>query len=309
MAQAIKKVNFNSTNVRVSIWYRRATHLGLQVLGRVAPRYTRQTIMQRFFAPMAYVTTPLENQALKHGRRFLLRVNDKSIHGWQWGHGPQILFVHGWNGRGIQFLPFFKPVIEAGYAVIAVDGPAHGESMGQTTNYFEFTDMVRRIVNPSSGFDIRGVVAHSLGASAVINALAHEAVGIDAALIAPALRLREMLYNTFTRYGVPQWLYTSMISQLETRFGYGLDRDNPIQGAAKIRSRLLLVHDRNDPVTPFTDTRELAESQAHADLLATQGLGHRRIIGDPDVVERTVRFILTDQRQAVATPNVRPLSR
>jgi hypothetical protein len=70
MAQAIHKVHFNSTNVRISNWCRNATHLGLHVLGRIAPRQTRQTIMQRFFTPLAYVTTPLENQTLKTGQRF-----------------------------------------------------------------------------------------------------------------------------------------------------------------------------------------------------------------------------------------------
>jgi pimeloyl-ACP methyl ester carboxylesterase len=303
MAQAIKKVNFNSTNVRIRKWHRRSASLGLQILGRIAPRYTRQTITQRFFAPMAYVTTPLENQTLKNGRRFLLRIHDKSIHGWQWGRGPNILFVHGWNGRGIQFLPFFESVIEAGYTVLAVDGPAHGDSMGKTTNYFEFTDMVRRIITPSNGFNIRGVVAHSLGASAVINALAHEAVATDAVLIAPALRLREILYSTFTRHGVPRWLFTSIINRLETRFGYRLDRDNPIQGVAKVRSRLLLVHDRNDTLAPFTDTEALAESHTRFRLLATQGLGHRRILDDPAVVESTVGFLTGNPCQAVPKPN------
>jgi pimeloyl-ACP methyl ester carboxylesterase len=301
MAQAIKKVNFKSTNVRTLKWHRSATRLGFQIMGRIAPRRARQTVLKRFFAPSAYVTTPLENQALKRGRRFLLRVHDKSIHGWQWGHGPQILFVHGWNGRGIQFLSFFKSVIDSGHAVIAVDAPAHGDSMGQTTNYFEFTDMVRRIIDPRGGFAIRGVVAHSLGAAAVINALAHEGSAIDAALIAPALRLKEILHNTFTRYGVPRGLYTSILGQMESRFGYRLDHDNPIQGAAKVRSRLLLIHDRDDAVAPFHDARELACAHPRFCLYATQGLGHRRILGDPAVVDNTVRFLTGDQRQTTVT--------
>jgi pimeloyl-ACP methyl ester carboxylesterase len=302
MAQTIKKVNFKSTNVRTIKWRRRSAYLGLQILGRIAPQYTRQTITQQFFSPTAYVTTPLENLTLKNGQRFLLRVHDKSLHGWQWGRGPKILFVHGWNGRGIQFLPFFESVIEAGCAVLAVDGPAHGDSMGQTTNYFEFTDMVRRIINPSSSFNIRGMVAHSLGASAAINALAYESVAMRTVLIAPALRLKEMLYSTSTRYGVPPWLFRSIINQLESRFGYDLDRDNPIQAADRIQSRLLLVHDQNDTVAPFADTRALAGSRTRFSLMATQGLGHRRILGDPDVVESAIRFLTTDQRQAVPSP-------
>lgn len=300
MASDVKKVNFTSTNVRIINWRRAVTQLWLQIMGRIAPQHTREKIMQHFFSPSAYGATPQENQALKSGQRFLLRLHDKSIHGWQWGRGPQILFVHGWNGRGIQFLPFFESIIAAGYAVIAVDGPAHGDSMGRTTNYFEFTDMVRSMIAVRSGFDIRGVVAHSLGASAVINALAHEDVAIDAVLIAPALRLKEILYNTSTRYGIPRWLFTSILRRLETRFGYCLDRDNPMQGAAKVRSRLLLIHDRDDTVTPLDDARELSESHSRIELCTTNGLGHRRILGDRAVVEGALQFLIGDGHQPVA---------
>lgn len=300
MAKDVKKVNFSSTNVRKINWRRAAIHLWLQIMGRIAPHRTRESIIRRFFAPSAYAATPQENQALKRGQRFLLRLHDKSIHGWQWGRGPQILFVHGWNGRGIQFLPFFEPIMAAGYAVIAVDGPAHGDSMGRTTNYFEFTDMVRSVIAVRSGFDIRGLVAHSLGASAVINALAHEDVTVDAVLIAPALRLKEILYNTSTRYGVPRWLFTSILRRLEKRFGYCLDHDNPMQGAAKVRSRLLLIHDRDDTVTPLDDARELAEAHARIELCTTNGLGHRRILGDRAVVDGTLQFLIGEGHQPVA---------
>ena len=300
MANDVKKAKFTSTNVRMINWRRTLIQLGLQIMGRIAPRRTREKIIQHFFAPSAYTTTPQEDQALKSGRRFMLRVHDKSIHGWQWGRGPQILFVHGWNSRGIQFLPFFEQVMAAGYAVIVVDGPAHGESMGRTTNYFEYTDVVRSMIAAKSGFDIRGLVAHSLGAAAVINALAHEAVAIDAVLIAPALRLKEILYNTAIRYGVPHWLFSSILRRLEARFGYRLDRDNPVQVAARVRSRLLLIQDRDDAVTSLDDARELAETHSHIALRTTYGLGHLRILGDRAVVEGAVQFLIGDGYQPVA---------
>jgi pimeloyl-ACP methyl ester carboxylesterase len=53
---------------------------------------------------------------------------------------------------------------------------------------------------------------------------------------------------------------------------------------------LLLVHDRDDVETPARGSQSLASAWPGADLLLTEGLGHRRVLWDPAVVERTVAF-------------------
>ena len=43
--------------------------------------------------------------------------------------------------------------------------------------------------------------------------------------------------------------------------------------------------------TPITEAETLAETWPHARLLRTSGLGHRRILRDPHVVEQVVEFL------------------
>ncbi|HEX8728518.1 MAG TPA: hypothetical protein VF739_07855, partial [Ktedonobacterales bacterium] len=50
------------------------------------------------------------------------------------GAGPRVLLVHGWEGRGMNLGMFIAPLTAAGYQVLALDGPAHGESPGEQTN-------------------------------------------------------------------------------------------------------------------------------------------------------------------------------
>jgi hypothetical protein len=54
-------------------------------------------------------------------------------------------------------------------------------------------------------------------------------------------------------------------------------------------------------IDPFGDARELAETHACLSLHAPQGLGHRRILSDPAVVDTVMRFLIGDHRQTVAT--------
>jgi hypothetical protein len=54
---------------------------------------------------------------------------------------------------------------------------------------------------------------------------------------------------------------------------------------------LLVVHDRGDLEVPWEDGRRIAAAAARATLLTTEGLGHRRILRDPNVVAASVAFI------------------
>lgn len=273
-----------STNVRVLSAGRKATHHALQFLWRWAPRFTQWMALRLFFSPGVYPVSAEEKECLGQGQPFKIRVHDKTISAWRWGHGPAVLLVHGWSGRGIQFHRFVVPLVKAGYTAIAIDMPAHGESTGRITSYFEFTDAIRAFLSKDQALGVQGIIAHSLGACATINALAKEKIAINTVCIAPVLRLRELLLNTFVRFGIPHVIFTALISEFEKRFGYNLEADNPLGLLPYLRGPVLMVHDENDRTVAFGDTADQAQNHARITLFATQGLGHRRLLTDDTVV-------------------------
>jgi pimeloyl-ACP methyl ester carboxylesterase len=54
----------------------------------------------------------------------------ETIAAWEWGAGPTILLVHGWEGSHADLDGFVAPLIAAGLRAIAMDLPAHGASTG-----------------------------------------------------------------------------------------------------------------------------------------------------------------------------------
>lgn len=279
-----------STNVRLSQIRQKAVHGALDLLWNVTPTLTKLLVKKMFFTPSSYKTTPLEKQYLENGESFQLFVHDKTVQCWKWGRGPSILLAHGWNGRGIQLHHFIEPLVQRGYSVIGYDAPGHGVSQGKTSSYFEFTDTIRTLLTSSNGHKIQGVIAHSLGGSATVNSIAKENQPLQAVLVAPALRLAEVLKCFFDHVGVPTHLYHTLIQEYENQFGYDMQRDNPANLFKEINSKILIVHDKHDPTIPYIDSKELSNEFRNIVLHATEGLGHKRILTDESVVDSIVNY-------------------
>lgn len=98
--------------------------------------------------------------------------------GEEWGEGPPVYLVHGWGGQRPHLAMFVKPLVEAGYRVVAFDLPSHNESdpgelaPGRTTAT-ECADAIAAVIETHG--PAHAVVAHSLGANATALAAAQGA--------------------------------------------------------------------------------------------------------------------------------------
>ncbi len=291
MADKYIKLQNNGVNLRVNFARRLITSLVVHISWFINPLLVKKFILREFFAPRQYKVSDEENQLLQKAEEFRIMVNDQYVRCWKWGQGPTIVFVHGWNGRGIQFHGFIKESLARGYSVITFDGPGHGESQGDTSSFFEMTDAVRAVLLHAKDNNIAAVVGHSFGAAAIVNALHKDKQQIPAVLIAPALAIREMLDMAFDIHGVPVKVYRNLIDEYESRFGYNLVADNPKNLIPEFRLKALIIHDRQDKVTPFIESEQAANGQNDIKLFVTDGLGHKRILQDVSVSHELYHYI------------------
>ena len=56
-------------------------------------------------------------------------------------------------------------------------------------------------------------------------------------------------------------------------------------------SRILLVHDKLDPIVPIDDATETLTNWPAARLVTTQGYGHYRLMKNPDVIRYVTEFL------------------
>ncbi len=275
-----------------------AIHAGVRIGALAAPARTAELIARRFFTTEK---PPLQRThfTLREPARASLQTPAGEVITYRWGdfkREPTVLLVHGWNGWAQQMERFVAPLQERGFAVVAFDHVAHGASAG---NRSSLPAMIRTVEYVSSEVpNLVGVIAHSLGAAAVASVLASSRRELQGAvLIAPPSDPRPYLAMLARMLGAPK----ALMPQIEQAAGHiaGVELKRLVADpwtVRRIRTPLLIVHDVDDGEVPISNGYAYTMG-SRARVLATDGLGHRRILRDLHVVDQAAGFI--SQRQPI----------
>lgn len=202
---------------------------------------------------------------------------------------PRVLLVHGWAGDAQQLRALGDRLCAAGLAPVLLDLPAHGRADGWRTHLGQW---VRALFAVTARFGPwHGVVAHSLGAIASAHALTRGLPAQRAALIALAPPPRLFLSWFAAAMGLGEALAVRMQARIEQRVGVAMAQFEPAWLGPRLQQPLLLVHDRSDRTAPLAGSEALLRSSAHAQLHLTEGLGHRRVLQDAQVLERVLAHL------------------
>ena len=231
------------------------------------------------------------------GRRFQVQVSGRTVAGEVWNEGPVVYLVHGWGGWGGQLDAFVAPLAEAGHRVVAFDALGHGGSEPGPSgpgrsNILELADSLTAVV--AAHGPAAAVVAHSLGATVTAYAMGGGLAVGRAVFVAPMADPLPYTHTFAGRLGFGERIRGRMAARIERRVGMPLSAFGVPDLARTMATRpLLLVHDRQDPETSWSDSDAIARAWPGARLVTTTGLGHRRILRDPAVVAEVAGFVGT----------------
>ena len=252
-------------------------------------RPRRTTVGARAFAVLAGA----QHAPHRHG--------DHTLSVYTWGTGPTVLLVHGWSGRAAQFSDFVRPLVCAGYRVLAFDAPAHGRSGGKTTHLPAISDALCAIAAEHE--PIHAVVAHSFGVACALHAV-HRGLrpARFVAISAPATfdRLFAIYQN---RLGLRPAAADGLRRLIEARFGADVwSRFAPVEMARALDLPALVIHDTGDREIPSADAAALADAWPGARRLLSDGLGHTRLLSDAGVIAQALDFIADTASPRRAAP-------
>jgi pimeloyl-ACP methyl ester carboxylesterase len=217
---------------------------------------------------------------------------------WVWAKGPPtVVLVHGWSGRGLQLGAFVQPLVARGYRVVTYDAPGHGEAHGRTSSMPAFAatlGAVGRRFGPVSA-----VIAHSLGSTAAVYALAHHELSADRLVtISPSARLHAVRERFGEVTGFRPSVIDRMRSVIEERFGFDWGASEPLRLAPEMTIPAMMIHDTHDRFVPHSEGAELAAAWPNGQLMTTAGLGHHRILRDPTVIDSVLAFFSDTNTQS-----------
>lgn len=206
---------------------------------------------------------------------------------------PVVLLVHGWGGHAGQMVALGHALAAEGLRPVLLELPAHGLNAGAMTNGAQFARAIDYAVArlAADGHALRAAVAHSLGANALAYAAGRSLPVERVVLLAPPASPREYMRYFAQVFGLSERTRVAMQRLFEAREGILLPQFEPAAVGPRIAQATLIVHDRDDRVNGFADAEAYRDRIAGARLVATQGLGHRRILKEPEVLRAVAAFL------------------
>jgi len=274
------------------------------MLGTIAPPIAAEIAYRLFWylgrpAPVR----PEDMETHSAARVSYLGLNDKRVAVYSWGDGDNVvLLVHGWRSRASRFGALARALQSPDRTVISFDAPGHGASGGRRTSVLEYAAIIHLLHERHGRFEL--IVGYSFG---VLAAFLARRGGVQAGALVAIAGPFDMNYvfSLFVRaVNLPP-------RASEVLRGYIVRR--VLRGDAESWSHftstaphgdapLLVIHDQADTEVDVAQARLIAGAyQGDTDLVITSGLGHKRILADPSVLQRIVVFATAARTRSAAS--------
>ena len=222
----------------------------------------------------------------------------KDIAIWTLGRGPRVLLVHGWDSRGSHLAGFVEPLLRAGFSVTLFDMPAHGDSDGEHGSVVHSSRALLSLTNSLA--DVQAVITHSMGSAAALVAFCQGLqVKASVHLCGPS-SLSAMVKLQARGYSLNPEQSRDFQTWVEGFIGQptqSVDLENLLDG---LRHPALIMHDPQDKVVPMAASIALHQAWTNSELVQLNGLGHRRILTDVEVINRSVAHLNRHVTEGVA---------
>ena len=210
-----------------------------------------------------------------------------STRAWGDADGKTVLLIHGWAANQTDMFPYIPKLLDAGFKVVAMDLPAHGESSFEFAGLNHLGDGVLVVGNYYG--QLKGVIAHSVACAATQLALSNGMKVERVVMLASpnnyeAKTLDYAKYKGFNDEQTKEFI--AALKELDAR--------------VEIRSRdfvpqfetpALIVHSADDSVIPIAIGEQLAAMWKNSRFLKVDGLNHRGVLKDELVIRSAIEFL------------------
>lgn len=279
----------------------------MQNLSIVSPYLAAKVALHLFLSPERFQRTEEEQLFWEQGglitfssgcrgRFFSKKLNrTSSIDDMLNSNQPVVWFVHGWESRSSRFQKSILKCVEAGYLVIAWDGPAHGDNEGKKTNIVEFARFLKKdaqaLIQKNNQFQIKALIGHSFGAGATAYSCL---LGFPTEKLILISGPSSVLY-VFERF----WKTIRLSAKAQKAFVQQIQKSADVSVVDislnkflnQLSQKILVIHDKQDKEIPFAEALEVLQNCPTAKLVATENLGHRRILFSDELADLILEFV------------------
>ncbi len=244
-----------------------------------------------FTTPMKYKIPKREIEMDRNSvqERLVLK-SGKEIVVYNYGQGTKkVLLVHGWSGRGTQLVKIADEMLKLGYSTISFDAPGHGKASGKTSNMTEFIAAILEMQTKFGPFEY--AIGHSLGGMSILNSIKRGLKVKKAVIVGSGDIVEDIMDDFIEKLGMNIAISKKMKASFEKKIGETMDSYSAYIAAREVAIPVLIIHDNDDADVPVKAAHNIHENLKDSELMITNGLGHRKILGDAKVIKKIVAFL------------------
>ena len=202
----------------------------------------------------------------------------------------KLLLVHGWSGRGTQLVKFADAFAARGYSTVSFDAPAHGKSPGKSTIMIDFIASILEVDKKFGPFD--SAIGHSLGGISLLNAVKSGLKINRLVIIGSGDKVNDIVIDFVAKLNLKPEFSTHLLQHFEKKYHTEMESYSAYLAAQSITIPVLVIHDENDDEVAVSASKNIYKNLKNSELLITNNLGHRKILGNQEVINKTINFII-----------------
>lgn len=258
----------------------------------ISPKLATTFAAKLFTTPIKHKIPKREFQMDKESVQktvFIPSIN-KEIVVYHYGKAEKkILLVHGWSGRGTQLVKIAEELLNLGYSTISFDAPAHGKSKGNSSIMVEFIASILELEKQFGPFEF--AIGHSLGGMSILNAIRENLKVKKAVIIGSGDIIQDIIDDFIKKLNLKPEIGIKLRDHFEKKYGVEMNYYSASNAAKEVSIPVLIIHDENDVDVNVKAAHNINENLKNSELMITKNLGHRKILGNTEVIKRIVEFI------------------
>lgn len=266
--------------------------LTAKLLQAISPKLATLFAAKLFTTPIKHTIPKRELQMDKNSKQQKIGVPaiKKEIVVYQYGEGKKkVLLVHGWSGRGTQLVKIADELLLMGYQVISFDAPAHGKSQGKTTLMPEFIASILELEKQFGPFEF--AIGHSLGGMSILNAIKRNLKVKKAVIIGSGDIIQDIMDDFVNQIQLKPNIAPLLKDYFEKKYGENMESFSSHLAAQEVKIPILIFHDKNDEDVDVKAAYNINKHLLNSELVITEGLGHRKILGNDKVINKIKEFL------------------
>ncbi|MCP9200739.1 alpha/beta hydrolase [Gramella sp. GC03-9] len=261
-------------------------------LSSISPFLASRFAARLFLSPFKYRLPERDREMFEEStiQREMVSSINREIVTYQYGESPRrVLLVHGWSGRGTQLSKIAEDLKEKGFSTLSFDAPAHGEAPGKISMMPFFIHSIHYLNEKYGPFE--AVIGHSLGGMSSLRAIKDGLNTKSLVIIGTANNVTEITRNFAENMKMNTEVAKRMKAYLDDKFGQDMDEYSGAVSARDVNVPTLVIHDELDVDVNVKDAYEIHEALPNSEIMITNDLGHRRILGNKEVINKISTFI------------------